>query len=135
MITVDASVAIKWFVAEAGSGEAQLLLSEPEPLIAPDFVILETLNVLRRKCKRGEIGAAQLKEASGALVGSFDLLLPAKAFVEQTMSLSGTLDHGTYDCAYLACAIRHQARLITADEVFARRALANGFQGTVALLK
>ena len=133
MIVVDASVAVKWFVIEAGAQEAHALLHGTESLIGPDFVIYETLNVLRRKYKRTEIDAAQLQRASIELGGFFDLLVPAATLIDQTMILSKTLDHGVYDCAYLACALQHHATLVTADAVFAKKARANGFGADIAL--
>lgn len=132
MIVVDASVAVKWFVNEAGASAAHELLSGAESLIGPDFVIYETLNVLRRKYKRSEIDAVQLEKASGELAGFFDLLVPATALIDRTVALSAILDHGIYDSAYLACALQHDAVLITADEVFAKKAVANGFGDHIA---
>ena len=135
MIVVDASVSIKWFVIEAGAPEARALLDGSEPLIGPDFVIYETLNVLRRKHKRGEIDASQLEKVSSELVGFFDLLVPAATLIERTVNLSKALDHGIYDCAYLACALQHSAMLVTADAVFARKARANGFGAEISFIQ
>ncbi len=46
---VDASVVVKWFVAEAGSQRALQLLSESNRLIAPDLVIVEVATALSRR--------------------------------------------------------------------------------------
>ncbi len=37
-LVVDASVALKWFVAEDGSTRAAALLAGPELLVAPDLI-------------------------------------------------------------------------------------------------
>ena len=68
MIVVDASVAVKWFVAEVDHAAALEVLAASETLIAPDLIILETLNVLRRKSKRGEVTSEQLAAAGTSLV-------------------------------------------------------------------
>jgi predicted nucleic acid-binding protein len=50
---VDASVAVKWVVFEAGSAQALELLGRE--LAAPVIWLAEAANALRTKCARGEI--------------------------------------------------------------------------------
>ncbi len=43
-VVVDASVALKWFVDEAGSNQARLLLIRDLSLVAPDLIVAEVCN-------------------------------------------------------------------------------------------
>ena len=47
-LTVDASIVVKWFVAEALSKEARLLLAHRLYLHAPDLLLAEFANTMRR---------------------------------------------------------------------------------------
>jgi len=55
MIVVDASVAVKWFLPEAGSEEATQLLTGTDKLIAPDLVRVEVAAAITRRVRLGEL--------------------------------------------------------------------------------
>lgn len=134
MIVVDASVAIKWFVAEADHVAAIQVLRSTQELIAPDLIILETLNVLRRKSKRGEVTGEQLTGAAAALVDCFDELVSSAALAESALKLATRLDHSVYDCAYLACAMEVDGVLVSADRILTEKASRAGLGSSVRLL-
>ncbi len=52
-LVVDASVAIKWVVQEAGTPEALAL--RKATLLAPDLLVLECANILWKKHKLGQL--------------------------------------------------------------------------------
>lgn len=54
-IVVDASVAVKWLVAEEGSDVANRLLTDGGDLYAPRLMASEVANALWRKARLGEI--------------------------------------------------------------------------------
>ena len=54
-IVVDASVAVKWLVAEEGSDAADRLLTDGDDLYAPRLMASEVANALWRKARLGEI--------------------------------------------------------------------------------
>ena len=51
---IDASVAIKWVVPEAGTEEAVELLGRGG-LVAPDLLFAECANILWKKVRNGEL--------------------------------------------------------------------------------
>lgn len=120
-LTVDASVVVKWFVPEALSEEARLLLSHRLNLHAPDLVMVEFANTIWKKVRRGELADHQpyidelprLSEVI-TLYPSYDLLAP-------TAQIAQKLDHPVYDCLYLACAEATGSILVTADRKFANK--------------
>jgi predicted nucleic acid-binding protein len=134
LIVVDASVAVKWFVNEPGHRAALALTTGREVLGAPDFALLEILNVLRRKLRSGNMTSDQFRAASQLLPCYFDQLVPASQLVNDSVVLSSDLDHSIYDCAYLACARLTQSVLLTADLRFVDKAERAGYGALVRRL-
>jgi len=66
-LTVDASMVVKWFVAEPMSDETRLLLAGRIHLQAPEFLLVEFANTIWKKERRGE-----LSDARPYLVAGFD---------------------------------------------------------------
>ncbi|HEX8663715.1 MAG TPA: type II toxin-antitoxin system VapC family toxin [Beijerinckiaceae bacterium] len=126
MIVIDASVAVKWFVPEANHEAALAVLGSGEPLIAPDLVIPETMHALRKKLRAGDVIEGQFLRAGADLSTYFDELVPSASVTEEAMRLSIRLDHGFYDCVYLALSLTSGASLVTADEAFHAKVVSAG---------
>jgi predicted nucleic acid-binding protein len=118
---IDASVAVKWFLQEPGSVAARAVLSRPGRLVAPDRLLLEVANVLRRKERRGELTAAHVDRAAGTLASFFHEILLTEPLLASAIDLSRRLDHPVYDCVFLAAAMLPGSGLITADDRFYRK--------------
>ena len=115
-LVVDASVAIKWFVAEPDALAAERLLRVTNNLAAPRLLLTEIANGLRknffRKTIRRETVFASLSEA-GRLIDTWHEDAP---LLEEALEMSLTLNHPIYDCIYLSLARSLGAVCITADE-------------------
>lgn len=61
MIVVDASVAVKWIVREAHHEIALDIFDREWERIAPDLILPEVANVLRKKLKKNEISQDQIR--------------------------------------------------------------------------
>ena len=118
-LTVDASVVIKWFVAESMSDEARLVLGHRVQLHAPELVVAEFANTIWKKARRKEVPdpGPYLQEIP-ALPNIIDLH-PIVNLAERAAHIAFELDHSIYDCLYLACAEITDSDLITADRRFA----------------
>lgn len=134
ILVVDASVAVKWFSREEDHARAVTVANRASHIIAPDFVILETLNVIWKQRRRNELTQAQATEARVLMTNYFDKLVPATALSAQTFSLAAEMDHSVYDCAYLACALAENCQLVTADEKFAAKAVSAGYTENILSL-
>jgi predicted nucleic acid-binding protein len=128
MIVVDASVAAKWFLPEAGSDEATQLLSGTDKLIAPDLIRVEVAAAITRRVRLGElledeampICHAWLKALSDGVI----TLTPVEDDLAEAIKLALEIKHPLQDCLYLAVAIRLKAVLITSDPKFIERSSA-----------
>ena len=121
-LTVDASVVVKWFVAEPMHDEARLVLGRRIRLHAPELLLAEYTNTIWKKARRKELPDAgpYLDE----LVALPDIIAfrPVGGLVEHAARIAFEIDHPIYDCLYLACAEITDSDLITADRRFADKA-------------
>jgi predicted nucleic acid-binding protein len=118
-VVVDASIAIKWVIAETGTAEALSL--RQRPLLAPDLLMAECANILWKKVRRGELTADEAGWAARLLARADVDLLPMRSFLYIATQMAIMLDHPAYDCLYLAVAEAERALFVTADETLLRK--------------
>ncbi len=114
-VTVDASVAVKWFVSEPRHEEARLLSDPDIERYAPTFLVIECANALWKKVHRGEI--ADLTPTFEALLNLPEAVAfhPTRDLLARAGQLAVALGHPVYDCLYLACAEATESVLVTDD--------------------
>jgi predicted nucleic acid-binding protein len=117
-LIVDASVAIKWFVPEVLSSEAELLLEGGDDLFAPDLLLLECGNIIWKKVRSGELARPHGDAALAALRSGPIHFVDTRPLVEQALNLAHELEHPVYDCLYLAVAETVDGVVVTADRRF-----------------
>lgn len=115
-LVIDASVAVKWILPEAGTAAAAALREEDTDLIAPSLVIAEIGNALWKKALRGEILKHEATPALRLVISRFSEIVAFEALASTTVELAIELRHPIYDCFYLALAERENAPLVTADQ-------------------
>lgn len=115
-LVVDASVALKWVLAEPGQAAADALLDED--LIAPSLWLLEAASALWRRNLRGELSAGEAEERLSELFSAPVTSIPIEDDLSAAAALAQRLGHPVYDCLYLALAMREQAQVVTADRRF-----------------
>ena len=116
-MVVDASVAVKWVIPEAGSEAASDLLGRE--LWAPSLWLAEAANALRKKSRRGEISEREAQERAQDLLDAPVEPVELPILLPSAMRMAGELGHSIYDCFYLAAALLRDATLVTADRRFA----------------
>jgi predicted nucleic acid-binding protein len=112
-LVVDASVALKWVVDEAGSAAAAALRASS--LAAPELLLEECANVLWVKQRRGELTADEARERLRLLFEAPVQLVPSAGVLNRALELAIHLDQTVYDCIYLALALHLDGQLVTAD--------------------
>ncbi len=115
-LVVDASVALKWVLAEPGQDAADALLDED--LIAPSLWLLEAANALWRRNLRGELSAGEAEERLSELFNAPVTSIPIEDDLAMAAALAQRLGHPVYDCLYLALAVREETQVVTADRRF-----------------
>ena len=133
-LVVDASVAVKWLVAEEDSDAADRLVAGGDDLYAPRLMASEVANALWRKARMREIEGTQ----AGILMTAVSEM-PVHWSSDETVCadavrLAVTLDRPVYDCVYLALAHRLDAQLVTADIRFANTLATTEHGGSVVTL-
>jgi predicted nucleic acid-binding protein len=133
---VDTSVALKWYIPEAGSAEARLYMGLGIDRHAPDLLPLEGAHALLKRTRSGDpvarlaIGdALMVAEAlrDGAPIryhSCWPLLAPA-------LSLAAEIGASVYDGLFLALAIRQGNRVVTADGKFRDKIESSGYASHV----
>jgi predicted nucleic acid-binding protein len=115
MLVVDASVLVPLLVAEPGSAAARVVAGGEPDLRAPELILAETLNVLWKKQRLGQIDDAERIEAVGLIGPPLLTLVPTPPLALRASTLACELDHPVYDCLYLALAERETVALVTDD--------------------
>jgi predicted nucleic acid-binding protein len=134
MPVIDASVAVKFVVAEDGTADAAALLRSSEPLIAPDWLLVEVGHALWKKAQSGFIAPAVAVEALEAMPKFFEELYPTPELLQRAYTLAFDLNHWLYDCLYLELARQEDTVVVTADRKFKNAASGCGHGGRVVLL-
>jgi predicted nucleic acid-binding protein len=113
---VDASVALKWFIADESNADlASKLLTGGKPLVAPDILVAEVCNAAWKSARLGRIPRAQVDQIAVSLPRFFERFVSSTLLAQRAVAISAELDHPVYDSLYLALAEREAAQLITAD--------------------
>ena len=120
-LTVDASIVVKWFVAEALSKEARLLLAHRLDLHAPDLLLAEFANTIWKKARRSEIPDPQSHFDELANLPDLVTLHSSDVLIQRAAQFAVEIGHPIYDCLYLACAEGTASVMITADQRLANK--------------
>ena len=122
-IVVDASVVVKWFLAEEDSEKALKLrddhVSHKVILSAPTLMIYEVLNALKySKVYSGEELSLIAKSLNGY---GFKLYQLEGNLKERTIKTAAKHDLTIYDASYIALAEHLNTKLYTADNELAEK--------------
>ena len=118
MIVVDASLVFELCVNFEGGDAGRARLPSDEPVVAPEILILEFTQTLRRYVRKGQLNDAQAKIA---FVNFDDLGITLFSHRELRDRIWAMRENLTaYDAAYFALAEYVDAPLWTRDTKFAR---------------
>jgi predicted nucleic acid-binding protein len=115
MYVVDASVVTKWFVDQTLSDIAERVQASRRPLLAPQLMISEVTDALRKHVRVRDITLNQASTALESLPNWFSEIVPMQALASPALTMARKIEHSAYDCFYLALAEIRSARLVTAD--------------------
>jgi len=116
---IDASVAIKWAVAEHGTEQALRLRGHA--LCAPDLLVAECANILWRKVRLGERAPREASLAARLLERVDIDLIPMCRLLDRALALAIARDHPACDAVYLVLAETTGRVFVTADARLLRK--------------
>lgn len=127
---VDASVAVKLFVPEALSSEADAVFTRfaqenSAELVVPDLFFIECANVFWKWVRRTAYSAKAAQEHLRDLTGLGLTAIPTQILADAALDIALKYRVTAYDACYLAAAAQLTFPLITADEKLAKQ-LAKG---------
>ncbi len=114
-IVVDASVAIKWFLTEENTADAEMLLGPEFELNAPELAISEFGNIVLKKLRNGDLQLGEAAALSDALFRVGITFHSNKPLLGPALERAIELGQTTEDCTYLALALELDCPLVTAD--------------------
>jgi predicted nucleic acid-binding protein len=131
---VDASVAVKWFVAETDSLAADGLSASNHRLFAPRLIMTEVANALGRKATAGLMSPVDACVYLRSLPQYLDGVLAVDELIEPALENACAIRHPIYDLICLEAARRRGAKLVTADRRFTAKIAGTDFASQVTLL-
>ncbi len=124
---IDASVAIKWVITEAGTEEANHLRATGTVFHAPGLIVPEIGNILWKKVVRRELTSAEAGLACRLLCFASIEIHDMQRHSSSALTMALALGHPVYDTTYLALAEALDIPMVTAD-----RRLVNKLSGMKA---
>ena len=117
-VIVDASVAVKWVLRETDSDQARAVAASPSRLLAPDLIVLEIANALRKAVVAGSIPHKDATQSISGIRRIFNPLVSTSDMIDEAMAIAIEYRHPIYDCLYIVTSRRLDAPLVTADAKF-----------------
>jgi predicted nucleic acid-binding protein len=118
---VDASVGLKWVLAEPDSAIAHALAVSDTELMVPDFWLNEACNVLWLQVRRNVLTSSEAQEGLALLHAQVEPTPTAGLGLHDVaLEIALAINHSPYDTLYAAFAIAIGAeKLVVADRRFA----------------
>ena len=115
---VDASVLVAALVDDGDDGRWSEVSIGRDALVAPELLLVESSNILRRLERAGIISNIEANAAHSDLLRLDVELFPFAPFAERVWALRGNLTG--YDAWYVAVAERFECPLLTLDRKLSR---------------
>lgn len=117
-IVADASVAVKWYVAENYTPEAEILLDGSYEIHAPELILPEFGSIVWKKLRRNDLTEREADTIIGAFSQQNITLHSHQPLLKAAFTGARLSGQTVYDWSYLALAISLSCEFVTADERF-----------------
>jgi len=122
---------VQWIAEEDTSSLSETLLTRSD-LVAPDLLLIEVANALRRKVYVGDISIDHAKAGLQFIREKVQLERTSAEILDRALELAELMYHPVYDCIYLAMAERSKTILVTYDQELQERASEQGLASLLA---
>ena len=134
MIVIDASVAVKWFVLEPGTAEAEMLFQADDERAAPEHILIEVGQALLRQHFAGLITVDHCRPALEQ-IPRLARLFRTEALAADALEIAASARCSIYDAVYVAAADRWDASVVTADAKLVQQLAGSPWQNRARLLQ
>ena len=121
---LDCNVALKWFLPEPLSDEANRLLARfragTDALLAPDLLLAEFGYTLRKRCDGHTLTSVEVREIWEDFLALGLETVPISTLVKDAMGIALTHMGNFYDAVYVALARDRGCSVVTADDRMGR---------------
>jgi predicted nucleic acid-binding protein len=119
-LVVDSSVAVKWFVVEPYTAEAQRILDDYQngvvSFLAPDLINAEFGNIIWKKHLFQGLDAGDAQNIIDAFRALQFTITPTATLLEEAYKIAVAHRRTVYDSLYLVLSLRENCQFVTADE-------------------
>jgi len=122
-LVIDASVAAKWVLPEAGETfvpkALELLQGYADGelrFLVPDLFWAEFANTLWKAVRQGRIRVASAEMALHAMHERNFSTVSSRTLLVEAFAIATAFDRAVYDALYVALAVTSKSQLVTADE-------------------
>jgi len=122
---------VQWIAEEDTSSLSETLLTRAD-LVAPDLLLIEVANALRRKVYVGDISIDHAKAGLQFIREKVRLERTSAEILDSALELAELMYDPVYDCIYLAMAERSKTILVTYDQELQERASEQGLASLLA---
>jgi len=121
-LVVDSSISVKWFVEEADSDTAQLVLDQYKngtlSFLAPNLIQAEFGNIIWKKSVFRGLSIAEADFAIQEFKTISFELTPISILFDDAFQIAVKYKRSFYDSLYLALSVKENCEFVTADEKF-----------------
>ena len=132
---IDTSALVKYVLPEEDSSAAEKLVASHYAgmvnLIAPEYILVESANVLWKHLQRHNVGPEEAVTSFRALRDLGMRLVPNGDLLEDALILAADNGITVYDALFCALAVRENVPLITSDNALVRRLTGTGVQAAM----
>ena len=132
---IDTSALVKYVLPEQDSSVAEKLVALHRVgtvhLIAPEYILVESANVLWKHLERHNILLEEAVESLRTLRGPGIRLVSNAELLEDALTLAADNGIMVYDSLFCALAVRENVQLITSDSPLVRRMAGTGVQAVL----
>lgn len=118
IVVADASVAVKWYVPEIYTSEAEKLLNGSYEIHAPELILPEFGSIVWKKFRRKDLTEQEATRIIDAFGKQNILFHSHRTLLNAAFAGAQASGQTVYDWSYLALAIFLSCEFITADERF-----------------
>ncbi len=121
-LVVDSGIAVKWFIQEDDSDEAQVILdhyrAEKISFLAPALIYAEFGNIIWKKLVFQGLDSNDASLAIQKFKSISFVLTPTSVLFDTAFQIAVKYKRSFYDSLYLALSVKENCEFVTADEKF-----------------